>query len=156
MPRVPETRPTRAPYFQRLSAGLGDHLGFLLAQAHHGAVAVADRTLAPLNLEIDQYVALAILADEGPISQHQLGQRMGIDRTTMVALIDGLETAGHVRHERNPEDRRAYALQITRQGRAALARAQRAVTTAEREIAAALTDAEVRQLKDLLNRLLAA
>jgi len=109
-----------------------------------------------MQLEIKQYVALATLASDGHLSQHQLGQRLRIDRTTMVALVDTLETNGDVIRQRNPEDRRAYALQITRHGRSTLARAKRAVSTAEHEISAGLSDAELRQLKDLLTRLLAA
>jgi DNA-binding MarR family transcriptional regulator len=42
---------------------------------------------------------------------------MKIDRTTMVALIDELERAGHVDRTRNPEDRRAYALAATASGK---------------------------------------
>jgi len=42
---------------------------------------------------------------------------MKIDRTTMVALIDDLERAGHVDRTRNPEDRRAYALAATASGK---------------------------------------
>lgn len=117
---------------------------------------MADRALAPLQLEIKQYVALAILASDRHLSQHQLGERMRIDRTTMVALVDTLETNDDVVRHRNPEDRRAYALQITRHGRATLARAKRAVSTAEQEISADLSDSELRHLKDLLTRLLAA
>ncbi len=154
MPPSTETQPPSpletAP---RLSPALADQLGFLLAQAHLGAVAQADRALAPLQLEIKQYVALALLS-ERQLSQHQLGARMRIDRTTMVALVDSLETAGSVERRRNPEDRRAYALQITRRGRATFARAREAITTAEREISATLTDSELRQLKQLLARLL--
>lgn len=79
---------------------------------------------------------------------------MRIDHTTMVALVDSLETAGSVERRRNPQDRRAYALQITRRGRATLTRAREAISDAEQQISATLTDPELRQLKQLLTRLL--
>lgn len=115
---------------------------------------MADRALAPLQLEIKQYVALAILASDRHLSQHQLGQQMRIDRTTMVALVDTLETNDDVIRHRNPEDRRAYALQITPHGRATLARAKRAVSIAEQQISGGLSDSEQRQLRNLLNRMI--
>ena len=43
---------------------------------------------------------------------------MRVDRTTMVAIVDELEAAGFVDRQRNPEDRRAYALEATDAGRA--------------------------------------
>jgi len=155
MPVATDTQQSNAvKRTHHLSPALAGHLGFLLAQAHLVSVSVADRALAPLQLEIKQYVALAILADDGHLSQHQLGQRMRIDRTTMVALVDTLETGGDVARHRNPQDRRAYALQITRRGRTTLARAKRAIATAEQEISDALSEPELRQLKHLLTRLL--
>ncbi len=156
IPAAADTQRPGSAERPRIAPALADHLGFLLAQAHLLSVSVADRALAPLQLEIKQYVALAILASDRHLSQHQLGERMRIDRTTMVALVDTLETNDDVVRHRNPEDRRAYALQITRHGRATLARAKRAVSTAEQEISADLSDSELRHLKDLLTRLLAA
>jgi DNA-binding MarR family transcriptional regulator len=55
-------------------------------------------------------------SERGSLSQQAIGERLRIDRTTMVALIDDLERGGYVKRERNPHDRRAYV--ITRgQGR---------------------------------------
>lgn len=150
---IKTTQPTDDQPPARLSPALADHLGFLLAQAHLSSQAIADRALAPLGLEIKHYVALAILADEGRLSQHQLGERMRIDRTTMVALVDRLEAHADVARQRNPDDRRAYALQITPHGHDTLADAKKAIRRAERQISSALTAAELRQLKHLLTRL---
>jgi DNA-binding MarR family transcriptional regulator len=38
----------------------------------------------------------------GLLSQQVIGERLRIDRTTMVSLIDSLEQAGYVKRERNP------------------------------------------------------
>jgi DNA-binding MarR family transcriptional regulator len=92
--------------------------------------------------------------NEGPHSQRRLGNIMGIDRTTMVAITDGLESKGLVRRERNPQDRRAYALVATPRGQRLLARATEAIERAESEFLAVLPAAEQRLLKNLLRRLL--
>jgi MarR family transcriptional regulator, lower aerobic nicotinate degradation pathway regulator len=68
-------------------------------------------------LTVKHHGLLTLLVHEDPISQGRLGEVMRIDRTTMVALIDDLERAGHVDRIRNPEDRRAYSLSATATGK---------------------------------------
>jgi DNA-binding MarR family transcriptional regulator len=97
---------------------------------------------------------LSVVIDEGPLSQQELGRRVGVDRTTVVAVVDDLEVAGFIERQRNPEDRRAYALEATPPGQAWQAKARKAVIEAEREILAPLSAAERRQLIELLQRLL--
>lgn len=133
---------------------LGDRLGYLLGQAHERHRRLAAERLAPLGLAPRAFGALTVLAAEGPLTQQALGSRIGLDRTTMVALVDGLEAAAFVVRQRRPEDRRAYALRVTPQGRRTLARATRAALRAEDDALAALTDTERATLKDLLRRIL--
>lgn len=72
-----------------------------------------------------------MILSEGPLSQQALGQRMGVDRSTIVTLVDDLEAAGLVERRRNPADRRAYALQATAAGRRWQARAEKAIIEIE-------------------------
>jgi DNA-binding MarR family transcriptional regulator len=96
---------------------LADQVGYLLSKAHLHVHVRANEALEPLGLTVKHYGLLTLLVHEGPISQGRLGEVMKIDRTTMVALVDDLERAGHVDRTRNPEDRRAYALAATASGR---------------------------------------
>ena len=96
---------------------LADQVGYLLSKAHLRVHVRANDALEPLGLTVKHYGLLTLLVHEGPISQGRLGEVMKIDRTTMVALVDDLERAGHVDRTRNPEDRRAYALAATASGR---------------------------------------
>lgn len=137
-----------------LPEAVSDRLGFLLGRAHLAHRQVAESRLESLGIRARESGALALLASEGPLSQQRLGQRMGVDRTTMVALVDELERKGLVARERDPGDRRAYALHLTSQGRRLLARAEKAVGRAEDEFLGALSAAERRQLKALLHRLI--
>jgi DNA-binding MarR family transcriptional regulator len=134
---------------------MSDRLGFLLGRAHLAHREIAEAALAPLGLGPRQFGALSILADEGPLSQQRLGARMGVDRTTMVALVDGLERSGLVERERNPEDRRAYALKATPRGRRVLERATAEAEQAEAEFLARIPARDARQLKRILRRLIA-
>jgi DNA-binding MarR family transcriptional regulator len=79
---------------------------------------------------------------------------MRVDRTTMVAIVDELESSGYVVRRRNPADRRAYALEATDGGRAWLADAMRALSGAEHRLLAPLEGDEREQLAGLLRKLL--
>ncbi len=89
------------------------------------------------------------------MSQQRLGARQGVDRTTMVAVVDQLERNRLVARRRNPDDRRAYSLHATPAGRRALEQANQAVEGAEDEFLAGLYAADRRRLKNLLRTLIA-
>jgi DNA-binding MarR family transcriptional regulator len=138
---------------QDRSAALAQNLGFLLGTAHDRHRELAAARLVGLGLAPKEYGALSVLVAEGPLTQQQLGRRTGIDRTTMVAVADALEEKGLAVRERDPSDRRAYALRVTGPGRRTLARARRAAALAEEEFLAGLTPRQRTQLKSLLRRL---
>jgi DNA-binding MarR family transcriptional regulator len=133
---------------------LADRIGFLVAKSHAVCHAMANEALSPLDLHIKEYAVLNVLHGMGAMSQQALGETLGVDRTTMVAVMDELERKQLVRRSRNPADRRAYALAITDPGVEVLRRARRLLTAAERKLLAPLSAAEADQLRDLLRRLI--
>jgi DNA-binding MarR family transcriptional regulator len=136
-----------------LPAALGERLGFLLGRVHQAHRRVVEARLAPLGLGPRDFGALCVLTEEGPLSQLRLGQRMGVDRTSMVAITDHLERTGLVRRERNPRDRRAYEMRVTAKGRRVLERATVATEQAEAEFLARLPAADRRRILVLLRTL---
>jgi DNA-binding MarR family transcriptional regulator len=92
--------------------------------------------------------------ERGSLSQQAIGERLRIDRTTMVSLIDDLERAGYVTRERNPGDRRAYVITLTPAGKRAQTRAEKAVDTRALEFFGRLPEAERQELHRLLTRLI--
>ena len=112
----------------------------------------ANHALEPLGLTIKHFGALLILDEQGSLTQRQLGDELGIDRTTMVAFVDDLENARYVVRSRNEDDRRAYVIELSRQGTSALKQAREALEQVERELLSALTGAERRAFGDLLSR----
>jgi MarR family transcriptional regulator, transcriptional regulator for hemolysin len=94
-------------------------------------------------------------AREGAIQQ-ELGAAMGIDRSTMVTLIDQLESAGLAKRRPSVTDRRAREVAITPKGSRLLQRARRMISQVEDEVLAGLTAAERRELLTLLRRALAS
>ena len=96
-----------------------------------------------------------VAAREGP-NQQELGSAMGVDPSTMVALIDELERMGLAKRKPHPDDRRAHAVTITPKGRRKLDQARRLAAQVEDEVLHGLTGKERDQLKALLRRALDA
>jgi DNA-binding MarR family transcriptional regulator len=132
---------------------LAERLGPLLGRAHDAHRRLSLQALAPLGLSVKAVGAMTVLEAEGPLSQRRLAERQGIDRTTMVAVVDELERLGAVERRRNPCDRRANALRLTASGRRLLARARTAVARAEEAFLAPLPEPEQRRLRAALRLL---
>jgi DNA-binding MarR family transcriptional regulator len=144
-----------------LPASLQRRLGAVLAWAAEDAQEVADRALEPLGLNVKHFGVMAFLRHEtetdperGSLSQQAIGERLRIDRTTMVALIDDLERAGYVKRERNPDDRRAYVISLTAAGRRAQTRAEKAVDEHALQFFGRISEPERQELHRLLARLI--
>jgi DNA-binding MarR family transcriptional regulator len=97
---------------------------------------------------------LDTLADQDADSQRELAERLGINRTIMVRLIDRLEESGYVERTRNPANRRSYVLSITDAGRTALDEMRHLVSDRDARITAALSRRERQRLDELLRGLL--
>src|SRR3954453_11072909 len=126
---------------------------FRLWRASHTRTADA---LGSVGLTPALFALLNVIgAREGAIQQ-ELGSAMGIDRSTMVSLIDQLEGAGLAKRRPSATDRRAREIIITPKGRRVLERARRLISQTEDEVLAGLTGEERRQLRALLHRALAS
>jgi DNA-binding MarR family transcriptional regulator len=145
---------TASPVAEELPGALSDRLGFLLGRAHLAHRANVERALASLDLGAKDFGALSILVEEGPLSQQRLGERQGVDRTTMVAVVDSLERSELVERRRNPHDRRAYSLQATSKGRRVLREASDLAKQAEDEFLAPIPARDRRLLKQQLRTLI--
>jgi DNA-binding MarR family transcriptional regulator len=132
---------------------LSRRIGFLLARGHIDCVAMAGEVLEP-GLTGKHFGCMATIANEGPLSQQTLGDRLRVDRTTIVALVDELERRGLVARRRNPEDRRAYALEATGEGRRWVKRTSAALARAESALLEGLEPDEREELIRLLQKLI--
>ena len=63
-----------------------------------------------------ELAVLTVLAGDEPASQQQAAQRLGVDRTTMVALVDALEGKGLVQRHADAADRRRNVVELTAAG----------------------------------------
>jgi DNA-binding MarR family transcriptional regulator len=100
-----------------------------------------------------QFGVLVLIDANQGLNQSQLGEAMGVDRSTMVAVIDKLENAGYVLRQTAPNDRRSYALKLSKAGVTLLSQLRPAVLNHERNLTASLSGDEQRQLIDSLKRI---
>ena len=96
---------------------------------------------------------MLMLVEANPgVTQSRLARAVGLERSTMVGVIDALEDGGLVERHRG-EDRRTNGLWLTRAGRGLSARLRRRIELHERRIAARLSARERAQLVALLAKL---
>jgi DNA-binding MarR family transcriptional regulator len=144
---------TSSPDSDPAVAEFPGQLLFRLWRAMHTRTAAALHTvgLTPALFAVLNYLR----AHEGAIQQ-QVGTAMGIDRSTMVALVDELERLGLARRRPHPQDRRAREVLLTTKGRRALGRARTLAAEVEDEVLRGLSPAERRRLVALLRKAFAA
>jgi DNA-binding MarR family transcriptional regulator len=132
-------------------AEFAGQLFFRLWRASHTRMAEA---LKSVGLTPALFAVLNVLgAREGAIQQN-LSSDMGIDPSTMVTLIDELESAGLAARRRHPRDRRAWEIAITPRGRRTLERARGLALHVEDGVLGGLSAAERSRLLALLHRAL--
>ena len=128
-------------------------LGYLLKHAQQRMNELSTRALEPYGVNGRELAVLVMLAGREPESQQQAAQRLGVDRTTMVALLDTLERKGLVSRQPHAEDRRRNVVELTGVGHTVLEKATRASDEAEREFLAPLDPQTARQLRAALRTL---
>ncbi len=135
---------------------LADRLGYLLKHAQQRLAQAAAPAMAPFGVDGRELAVLTVLAAGAPLSQQEAAHRLGVDRTTMVALVDGLEAKGLVERQRSEQDRRMNIVRLTPAGKDCLRGAEQARADVEREFLAPLGERAAGEFVRALRRLLAA
>jgi DNA-binding MarR family transcriptional regulator len=130
-----------------------ERISFLLYRNAITATALADDMLRPLELTARAVGILTLVVEREPMTQRALGASIGVDRSTMVILLDDLEGKGLVTRVRHPDDRRAFLIEPTEAGRSAQRRALELLDRCEERYLGVLSPREQGQLRDLLARL---
>ncbi|WP_216896661.1 MarR family winged helix-turn-helix transcriptional regulator [Nocardia alni] len=130
--------------------GTSKRLGYLLKHAQLRMAELNDRALAPYGIDGRELGVLLVLTGREPTSQLHVAQRLHIDRTTMVAVLDTLEGKGLVSRHPHVDDRRRNVVELTETGQDTLRRAIEASDEAERELLAPLDPQAARHLREAL------
>jgi DNA-binding MarR family transcriptional regulator len=126
-------------------------LGYLLKHANLRFGQLTTTALAPLGLAPREWAALNCLDEQHGLSQREVAQLLGVDRTTMVALVDELQTKDLVERRPQPGDRRKNIVRLTRKGRDLMRRGARVIDECEQRFLSALSEADAERLKKALD-----
>lgn len=110
----------------------------LLHRAGQCAGDVFSAEVSAKGLTPRQYAVLLSVAQNEGLSQTDLVQQTGIDRSTLADIIRRLLKKGLLSRRRTKEDARAYSVTLTDHGRMALDSASPAATSADERLLSVL------------------
>lgn len=129
-------------------------LGYALRRTQSAVFADFAATFAGAGeaLTPGEFGLLVLVERNAGLSQMALARALGIDRSTLVPILDRLQGRGLLVRRRSPTDGRTHALGLTPAGIKALTRFVQLVRRHEKRIAGNLSTAETRALIDLLEK----
>lgn len=143
--------PSSAP---RAALRLQDYLPYRLSVAANAVSRLVARTYERrFGLKIPQWRLIAVLADEGPLTQQSLCGRTVMDKVTVMRAAQGLVRRRFVRRLPNRADRRSHRLALTSTGRRVYRDIVPLALEHEARLLHGLTPREISQLDRLLRRL---
>ena len=111
----------------------------LLHRAGQRAAEMFDTAVGGKGLTPRQYAILLALSENEGVSQTDLVDRTGIDRSTLADVVRRMIKKGLVLRRRTKEDQRAYAVRLSEKGKQALTETVAAANAADQRVLAALS-----------------
>jgi len=144
-------RPPAPPLDRGLLPSL---LGYALRRTQSAVFADFAATFAKAGeiLTPGEFGLLVLVERNVGMSQMALARALGIDRSTLVPILNRLQARGFLLRNASPTDGRTHALALTPAGEKALVRFARLVRAHEKRIAGGLSAAETRALIELLDK----
>jgi DNA-binding MarR family transcriptional regulator len=109
---------------------------------------LSDQAISP-----GRFGVLALIGANPGLTQSRLALATQLDRSTMVAVIDQLESRNLVERRAAPNDRRSNALWLTEAGKKLLRVMKQRVKAHETHITAALGEEDAARLIEMLSRI---
>jgi DNA-binding MarR family transcriptional regulator len=132
---------------------LPDLLGYQLRRAQSAVFQDFAASMNGTDVTPGQFGVLALIEANEGLSQTRLAEILGIDRSTLVAVIDKLEHQGLVERAARPNDRRSHALKLSRSGQSRFDSLAQLVKKHEARIARRLSARDRETLIGLLRRI---
>ena len=121
-----------------------ERLIFLLGHARHRVFLRLDQALLErVGITTAQSGALFYLKNNEGCLLSQMGQGLRLDKSAITGLVDRLEKKDMIERRKDPRDRRAIRLHLTRAGRDAAARALPIVKQQNRAIKKGVSPEEI-------------
>jgi DNA-binding MarR family transcriptional regulator len=150
---MPAVRPG---YYRGEQYRADESIGFLMKQVVELLSRALETRMAEHGLTDAQWRPLLLLSRNDIGTATQIARSVGCDAGAMTRMMDRLEDKGLLRRVRNPDDRRVQQLELTEEGRKAAAIVPYVIADVLNAHLADLSHAEIDQLRNLLQRVIAA
>jgi MarR family transcriptional regulator for hemolysin len=131
----------------------GPPIGLKLARTAHAVKQAFERALAGAGGSASAWQVLLLVRAQQWDTQSKLAETMGLTRATMTHHLNGLERQGLVRRWREESNRRVQRVALTDAGEELFTRLRDVAVGHDERLRAHLSDEQVGQLSDLLDRL---
>ena len=128
---------------------------YLMARVRTALVSQVESALEPFGIKAAEYFVLLALANDMADTASSMCSVIAHDPGAMTRKIDALEKKGLVRRVRSSEDRRAIKLELTPDGKAVYPKVMTAAVNVVNRFLHGFTKAEVRDMEEMLKRMLA-
>ncbi|MEW5812827.1 MAG: MarR family transcriptional regulator [Actinomycetota bacterium] len=126
-------------------------LGYLLHRLASALRAdVTSAVLEPLELSFPQYICMRILSRRPGQSNADLAREVMVSPQAMNIVVRGLQERGLVTRPATVASGRSLPAELTREGRALLARTDDGIRAAEQRVLGTLSDRDQRELRRIL------
>jgi len=112
-----------------------------------------DQALAASGIKVTQYSLLCAIEREQPVAISALAEEVELDRTTLARNLTPLERDGLIELRPVVSDKRVTEVALTRQGRAAIARARPHWERAQQQVSQKIGAERVQMLRALAEEL---
>lgn len=134
-------RPTKQP------------IGIALANVARDVSRAFDEALSAAGGSRPEWLVLIALKNTPTANQRELAAQVGIKGATLTHHLNAMEDAGLVTRRRDPKNRRIHVVTSTEKGEQAFRRMVGVVNTFDQKLSAGLSETELTQLRDVLDRL---
>lgn len=128
-------------------------LGYNLRRAHQVAWRTYVSFIGKDKIRPGLFSLMCLVRSNPGISQIELGTHLGVDKTSIVALLDRLERAGWLQRKRSTRDRRRQGICLTEAGMKEFELLVQQVRQLERHMANRFSPQELKQYLSYLRRM---
>ena len=121
-------------------------VGYHLRRAQIAIFRDFAESVGTLDLTPGQFGVLELIARNAGLNQSALARALGVDRSTLVAVLDRLQADGLIERRPSATDRRSHELVLTEGGESRVEAARKAIRAHEARMLSGLPDDEVEAL----------
>lgn len=128
-------------------------IGLRLTRTAKVVAQAFDAALADAGGSLPVWIVLLALKTGQAANQSELAESVGIRGATLTHHLNAMETDGLLTRRRDTNNRRIHRVELTEKGERLFQQLRNAAATFDRRLRTGITESELSQLKQLLDRL---